>query len=128
MEQTAKKVFSSGSMALKSLNAVCLMGRYIHALLESAQSVIQHLPEEAKSDYREFSVDGPWAAQQVIQAGLDTADSGARSMVTSVPETTVWLRGSGFSPDVQSSLMDLPFRWSQTLWRQGGFGSGKIQG
>ena len=31
-EQVAKKVFSSGSMALKSLNPVCILGRYAHAL------------------------------------------------------------------------------------------------
>ena len=71
MEQTAKKLFSSGSMALKSINASCLMSRYIHALLESAQSIMPHLPESAKSDFRELIMDGQGAAQQAIQA--DTA-------------------------------------------------------
>ena len=83
-EQEAKKLFSSGSMALKSLNAVCLLGRYVRALWESAQAVMIHLPEEAKPDFRELIADGQCAAQQVIQAGLDTADSVARSMATSV--------------------------------------------
>ena len=32
LEQVAKKVFASGSMALKSLNAVCILGHYAHAL------------------------------------------------------------------------------------------------
>ena len=42
--------------------------------------------------------------------GLDTADSVATSMATSVSmRRQAWLRGSGFSPDVQSTLMDLPF-------------------
>ena len=83
-EQTAKKIFSSGSMALKSINASCLMGRYIHALLESVQSLMPHLSDAVKSDFRELIIDGQNAAQQVIQAGLDTADSVARSMGTSV--------------------------------------------
>ena len=70
-------------MALKSVNALCLMGRYVHALLESAQSVMPHLSEDVKSSFREFIMDGRGAAQQVIQAGLDTADSIARTMGTS---------------------------------------------
>ena len=97
-------------MALKSINASCLMGRYIHALLVSAQKCMPHLPDAVKSDFREIIVDGQCAAQQVIQAGLDTADSVARSRGTSVSmRRKAWLRGSGFSPDVQTTLLDLPF-------------------
>ena len=51
-------MFSSGRMALKSINASCLMGRYIHALSVSAQKLMPHLSEEAKSDFREIIVDG----------------------------------------------------------------------
>ena len=57
MEQTSKKIFSSCSMALKSINASCLMGRYVHALLESAQSVMPHLPDSVRSDFRELLTD-----------------------------------------------------------------------
>ena len=109
-EQVAKKVFSSGSMALKSLNVVCILGRYAHALWESAQALMVHLPEEAKPDFRELVVGGQCAAQQIIQAGPDTADSVARSMATSVAmRRQAWLRGSGFSQDVQNTFQDLPF-------------------
>ena len=77
------------------------MSRYIDALLESAQSFLPHLPDEVKSDFPEFDIDGQGAAQQVIQAGLDTADSVARSMGTSViMGRQAWLRGSSFSSDV----------------------------
>lgn len=33
MEQSAQKIFSSGSMALKSTNATCLLEHYVHALI-----------------------------------------------------------------------------------------------
>ena len=55
-------------------------------------------------------MDGQCAAQQVIQAGLDTADSIARSIGTSVVmRRQAWLRGSGFMQDVQAKLLDLRF-------------------
>ena len=44
-----------------------------------------------------------------MQAELNTADSVARAMGTSVSmRRQAWLRGSGFSADVQSTLMGLP--------------------
>ncbi|KAJ1187211.1 hypothetical protein NDU88_003990 [Pleurodeles waltl] len=50
------------------------------------------------------------AATQVIQSGLDTSDSVARAMGTAVAaRRQAWLRSSGFSSDVQSTLLDLPF-------------------
>ncbi|KAJ1080728.1 hypothetical protein NDU88_000922, partial [Pleurodeles waltl] len=46
----------------------------------------------------------------VIQSGLDTSDSVARAMGTSIATRWhAWLWSSGFSPDVQSTLLDLPF-------------------
>ena len=86
------------------------MSRYIPALLVAAQKLMPHLLDAAKSDFREIILDGQCAAQQVIQAGLDTADSIARSMGTSVVmRRQAWLSRSGFSPDVQATLLDLPF-------------------
>ncbi|KAJ1214845.1 hypothetical protein NDU88_002456 [Pleurodeles waltl] len=53
---------------------------------------------------------GEAAATQIIQTGLDTTDSVARAMGTTVVERRqAWLRNSGFSADVQSTLLDLPF-------------------
>ena len=69
-----------------------------------------HLDEEVKSDFRTLIMDGQVATQQIIQSGLDTADSVARSMGSSVAmRRQAWLRGSGFSPDVEATLLDLPF-------------------
>ena len=82
----------------------------MHELFYAAQKLMPHLAEEAKSDFRTLIVDGQVATQQIIQSGLDTADSIVRSMGSSVAmRRQAWLRGSGFSTDLQSALMDLPF-------------------
>ena len=92
-DQLAKKVFSSGSMALKSVNAICLMGWYVHAIMELAK-IMLHVPEEVKWDLRDIFLAGQCAMQQIIQAGLDPADSVARSMGTTVVmRRQAWLRG-----------------------------------
>ncbi|KAJ1110107.1 hypothetical protein NDU88_007462 [Pleurodeles waltl] len=105
MDQAAKKAFSSCSMALKSTNATCILGRYIHALMEEAKGHPE-LPQEVLH----LLTDAPAAATQVIQSELDTSDSVARAMGTSIVlRCQAWLRSSGFSSDVQATLLDLPF-------------------
>ena len=76
---------------------------YLHKLMP-------YLDDKAKSDFREVLVDGQCAAQQIIQAGLDTADPVASSLGTSVMRRQAWLKGSGFSQDVQS-----PLSWHQIV-------------
>ncbi|KAJ1135527.1 hypothetical protein NDU88_001966 [Pleurodeles waltl] len=68
------------------------------------------LPQEVRKSFGALFLDAQAAAQQIIQSGLDTTDSIARAMGTSVAmRRHAWLRSSGFSSDVQSTLMDLPF-------------------
>ncbi|KAJ1184897.1 hypothetical protein NDU88_001694 [Pleurodeles waltl] len=92
-------------MALKSTNATCILGRYIYALMNEAK-MHSALPQEVLN----LLADAQVAAAQVIQSGLDTSDSVARAMGTSIATRQhAWLRSSGFSPDVQATLLDLPF-------------------
>lgn len=114
-DRDSKKLdqFSSVSMALKSTNATCLLGRYIHALMDSAKLLLSKLPEEDRGNFSEVLADTQAAARQVIQSGLDTVDSVARVMGSSVvSRRQAWLKSSGFSPDVQATLLDLPFNGS----------------
>lgn len=114
MEQSAKKIFSSSSMALKSTNTICLLGRYLHALMDSAKHLAPKLPEEERDNFMEVLTDAQAASKQVIQSGLDTADSVARIMGSSIASRRqAWLRSSNFSPDVQATLVDLPFDGSR---------------
>ncbi|KAJ1086659.1 hypothetical protein NDU88_006775 [Pleurodeles waltl] len=106
LEAQSKKIFSSCSLALKATNATCILGRYIHALMDDISSSFTELPQ----GLLDLVSDAQAAATQIIQTGLDTTDSVARTMGTTVVERRqAWLRNSGFSADVQSTLLDLPF-------------------
>ncbi|KAJ1150323.1 hypothetical protein NDU88_003117 [Pleurodeles waltl] len=90
----------------KIANATCILGRYIHAIMDATKTVLPDMCQDLCSLLSDARV----AATQVIQTGLDTTDSIARAMGTSVASRRhVWLRTSGFSTDVQSMLLDLPF-------------------
>ncbi|KAJ1149390.1 hypothetical protein NDU88_002200, partial [Pleurodeles waltl] len=105
MDQAVKNTFSSCSMALKSTNVTCILGHYMHALMDEAKG---H-PGLSQEVFNLLS-DAEAAATQVIQSGLDASDSVARAMGTSIVlRRQAWLRSSGFSTDVQTTLLDLPF-------------------
>ncbi|KAJ1095605.1 hypothetical protein NDU88_000764 [Pleurodeles waltl] len=106
LDAQSKKIFSSCSLAFKATNATCILGRYVHALMEDISSSFTELPQ----GLLDVVSDAQAAATQIIQAGLDTTDSVARAMGTTVvARRQAWLRNSGFSADVQSTLLDLPF-------------------
>ncbi|KAJ1168845.1 hypothetical protein NDU88_000758 [Pleurodeles waltl] len=106
LEAQSKKIFSSCSLALKATNATCILGRYIHALMDDISSSFTELPQ----GLLDLVSNAQAAATQIIQTGLDTTDSVARAMGTTVvARRQAWLRNSGFSADVQSTLLDLPF-------------------
>ncbi|KAJ1085596.1 hypothetical protein NDU88_005726 [Pleurodeles waltl] len=106
LDAQSKKIFSSCSLALKATNATCILGRYIHALMDDISSSFTELPQ----GLLDVVSDAQAAATQIIQSGLDTTDSVARAMGTAVvARRQAWLRNSGFSADVQSTLLDLPF-------------------
>ncbi|KAJ1126443.1 hypothetical protein NDU88_004850 [Pleurodeles waltl] len=84
MEQAAKKGFSSCSMAFKSVNATCVLGRYVHALMDTARAVVPRLPPDVQEQFDELLLDIQVAGKQIIQLGFDTADSAASAMATSV--------------------------------------------
>lgn len=69
MEQSAKKVFSSDSLALKSTNVTCLLGHHIHVPMESAREVLPKLPEEVQGHFSEVLTNAKAATRQVIQSG-----------------------------------------------------------
>ncbi|KAJ1194675.1 hypothetical protein NDU88_003961 [Pleurodeles waltl] len=51
MEQSSKKIFSSCSMALKATNSTCVLGRYVHALMDSAKEMAKDLPQEVQRSF-----------------------------------------------------------------------------
>ncbi|KAJ1200271.1 hypothetical protein NDU88_004096 [Pleurodeles waltl] len=79
MDQSAKKAFTSCSMALKSTNATCILGRYIYALMDEAKG-----HPGLSQEVHNLLSDAQVAATQVIRSGLDTSGSVARAIGTSI--------------------------------------------
>lgn len=82
IEQQTRKIILAASIALKILNATCLMGKYVHALLDSAQTSISNQSNELNAHFKGLINDGLATAKQVIQSGFHTVDSVARVMGT----------------------------------------------
>ncbi|XP_078542430.1 MORC family CW-type zinc finger protein 4 [Lissotriton helveticus] len=64
IDQSAKKVFSSAIIALKSSNATCLMGRYIHALMDSSKQLLLKLSDDDRKNFQEVLDDTQAAVHQ----------------------------------------------------------------
>ncbi|KAJ1087665.1 hypothetical protein NDU88_000832 [Pleurodeles waltl] len=77
---------------------------------DTVAQVLPLIPEEARAIVSQAVADWRDAAKLTIRCGLDTTDSLGRSVATTVAlRRHAWLRTSGFSGDVQQSLMDMPF-------------------
>lgn len=98
---------SFASLALWSGNTACLLDRYSHSLWKKVAQVLPQVPEEALAILSQAASDGRDVAKFAICCGLNMTDSLGRaisSIVAVQPHT--WLRTSGFSGDVQTSLID----------------------
>ncbi|KAJ1083122.1 hypothetical protein NDU88_003282 [Pleurodeles waltl] len=72
--------------------------------------VLPAVPGEAWTILSQAITDGRDGAKFMIRCGLDTTDSLGRLVASAVAlRRYAWLRTSGFSGDVQQSLMDMPF-------------------
>ncbi|XP_069061949.1 phosducin-like protein 2 [Pleurodeles waltl] len=97
-------------MALKAANATCVLGRYVHALIDSAEAMVPDLTQDIQRPFGELLSDAQAAAKQIDQSGLDSTDSVARALGASIAtRRDAWLRSSGFSSDGQTTLLNLPF-------------------
>ena len=71
---------------------------------------VSTVPKEGRAILTQAMMDGREAAKFTIRCGLDTTDSLGRDIASSVAlRRHAWLRSTGFSGDVQASLMDMPF-------------------
>ncbi|KAJ1198716.1 hypothetical protein NDU88_002555 [Pleurodeles waltl] len=114
LDQLGKKMFSSSSLALRSVNTSCLLGRYSHTLWDMVAQVLPQVPEGVRDTLTQAVKDGRDAAKFTIRCGLDTTDSLGRAISSSVAlRRHAWLRSTGFSGDVQPNLMDMPFDGSR---------------
>lgn len=102
-------MFSSASLGLRSVNTACLLGRYTHSMWDTVAQVMPQCPE-TWATLSHALAEGRDAAKFAIWCGLDSTDSLGKASSTSVAmRRYAWLRSTGFSGDVQSTLLDMPF-------------------
>lgn len=93
-------------LALLSVNASCLLGRYVHTLWDSVTQVLHSVPKDfTLCSLKQFKMDVMPSSKFVV----------AWTSLIPLDGTTVatchhsWLQLNRFSGNVQSSLMDMPF-------------------
>ena len=110
LETFGKRIFSSTSLALRSVNTACLLGCYNHALCNSVAQVLPMVLEEAWAILTQAMIVGQDTVMSTIQCEVDITDSLGSAISTKVAlHRHTWLRSTGFSGDVQAALMDMPF-------------------
>ncbi|KAJ1140862.1 hypothetical protein NDU88_007200 [Pleurodeles waltl] len=84
LDQFGKKMFSSSSLALRSVNTTCLLDCYTHYLWDRFVQVLSQIPEEAHAIIFQAVTDGKDAGKFTIRCGVDTTISLGRSVATTV--------------------------------------------
>lgn len=109
-ENYGKGVFSSTSLALRSVSVSFLLGCSSHSLWDCVAQVLSGVMGDIHPVLTQAIQDGCDAAEFTIHCGLDTTDSMGRAIGTSIAICHhAWLKLIGFSSDVQASLTDMLF-------------------
>ncbi|KAJ1130837.1 hypothetical protein NDU88_009184 [Pleurodeles waltl] len=83
---------------------------FSYPMTQSQNNVLPTVPEEARTVLFQAIADGRDAAKFIIRCGLDMTNSLGRLVASTVRlRRHTWLKTSGFSGDVQQTLMDMPF-------------------
>lgn len=110
MDILGRKVYSAGGLQLRIANQMALLARYTYEMLLSLSKFTELVPSASRQEFSALLEDGKKSARSSIQAALDSADSGARTLATGVAMRRIsWLQSSTLSPEVQYTLQDLPF-------------------
>lgn len=93
-------------LALLSVNASCLLGRYVHTLWDSVTQVLHSVPKDfTLCSLKQFKM-GVMPCSKFVVAWTSLITSDGTTFAICHHSS---LQLNGFSGDVQSSLMDMPF-------------------
>lgn len=110
MDLLGRKIYSAGGLQLRIANQSALLARYTYEMLLSLSKFADLVPASSRQEFTALLEDGKKSARSSIQAALDSADSGARTLASGVTMRRIsWLQSSTLAPEVQYSLQDLPF-------------------
>lgn len=68
------------------------------------------LPAEARTELGDFAEEGKLVAWTSLQGSFDAADAAVCTLASGIAmRRNAWLQSSGFPPEVQHTIQDLPF-------------------
>ncbi|KAJ1092577.1 hypothetical protein NDU88_005687 [Pleurodeles waltl] len=109
-----KRVASQAANQWCIANSQVLLARYDRAHWDEMHDIIQHLPKEDKKRAQQMVEEGQAISNNQIRSALDSADTAARSVNTAVTiRRHAWLRSSGFKPEIQQAVLNMPFNQQQ---------------
>nr|XP_014353464.1 PREDICTED: uncharacterized protein LOC106706692 [Latimeria chalumnae] len=105
-----KKVYSSASLGVWVSSYMAHFSQYDHELWSEVAVLADLLPEHKREDVRCLAADGLEISRALMQGTWDLGDTTARGVAEGVSiRRLTWLKGSGFSAEVQHWIADLPF-------------------
>ncbi|KAM9173278.1 uncharacterized protein ACDP82_000385 [Pangshura tecta] len=110
MDLSGRKVYSAGGLQLRVANQLTLLSRYTYDTLVSLSKFSEFVPSDSRPEFTALVEEGKKASRLALQASLDSADSGARTLASGVTMRRIsWLQASTLPLEVQHTIQDLPF-------------------
>ncbi|KAJ1196529.1 hypothetical protein NDU88_000399 [Pleurodeles waltl] len=113
-DAAGKRVAAQAANQWRIANSQALLARYDTAHWDEMQHFIEHLPQEFQKRAQQVVEEGQSISNNQIQSAMDAADTAARTVNTAVTiRRHAWLRTSGFKPEIQQAMLNMPFNRQQ---------------
>ncbi|KAJ1081017.1 hypothetical protein NDU88_001204 [Pleurodeles waltl] len=113
-DAAGKRVAAQAANQWRIANSQALLARYDRAHWDEMQHLIQHLPKEFQKRAQQVVEEGQNISNNQIRSSMDAADTAARTINTAVTiRRHAWLRTSGFKPEIQQAVLNMPFNEQQ---------------
>ncbi|KAJ1161729.1 hypothetical protein NDU88_002210 [Pleurodeles waltl] len=113
-DAAGKRVAAQTANQWRITNSQALLARYDRAHWDEMQHLIEHLPKEFHKRAQQVVEEGQSISNNQIRSAMDAADTAARTVNTAVTiRRHAWLRTSGFKPEIQQAVLNMPFNGQQ---------------
>ncbi|KAJ1082489.1 hypothetical protein NDU88_002654 [Pleurodeles waltl] len=118
-DAAGKRVASQAANQWRIANSQALLARYDQAHWDEMSDIIQQLPKKYQKRAQQVVEEGQAISNNQIGSALDSADTAARTVNTAVTiRRHAWLRSSGFKPEIQQAVLNMPFNQQQLFGPQ----------
>ncbi|KAJ1170443.1 hypothetical protein NDU88_002320 [Pleurodeles waltl] len=113
-DAAGKGVASQAANQWRIANSQALLARYDGAHWDEMKDIIQHLPKDQQKRAQQILEEWQAITNNQIRSALDSANTAARTINTAVTiRRHAWLRSSGFKPEIQQAILNMPFNEKQ---------------